>query len=83
MTKLLQDVIERVRQWPEERQDQAALVLLDLEAQQANRYRLTPAQVREVERIQRQVRDGSAEFASDEQMIAFWKNAAYEAALYR
>jgi len=73
MTKLLQDVIERVRQWPEERQDQAALVLLDLEAQQANRYRLTPAQVREVERIQRQVRDGSAEFASDEQMTAFWK----------
>ncbi len=73
MTKLLQDVIERVRQWPEERQDQAALVLLDLEAQQANRYRLTPAQVREVERIQQQVHDGSAEFVSDEQMAAFWK----------
>ena len=73
MTKLLQDVIERVRQWPEERQDQAALVLLDLEAQQANRYRLTPAQVSEVERIQQQVRDGSAEFATDEQMTAFWK----------
>ncbi len=73
MNKLLQDVIERVRQWPEERQDQAALVLLDLEAQQANRYRLTPAQVSEVERIQQQVRDGSAEFATDEQMTAFWK----------
>ena len=62
-----------MRQWPEERQDQAALVLLDLEAQQANRYRLTPAQVSEVERIQQQVRDGSAEFATDEQMTAFWK----------
>ncbi|HLA20610.1 MAG TPA: hypothetical protein VJZ74_04040 [Pseudolabrys sp.] len=73
MTKLFQDVIERVRQWPEDRQDQAALVLLDLEAQQANRYRLTPEQVREVERIQQQVRDGSAEFATDEQMAAFWK----------
>jgi hypothetical protein len=73
MTKLLQDVIDRVRQWPEERQDQAALVLLDLEAQQANRYRLTPEQVREVERIQQHVRDGSAEFATDEQMAAFWK----------
>ncbi len=73
MNKLLQDVIERVRQWPEERQDQAALVLLDLEAQQANRYRLTPAQVSEVERVQQQVRDGSAEFATDEQMTAFWK----------
>lgn len=73
MTKLLLDVIERVRQWPEERQEQAALVLLDLEAQQANRYRLTPAQVTEIERIQRQVRDGSADFATDEQMAAFWK----------
>jgi hypothetical protein len=37
MTELLQDVIERVRQWPEERQDQAALVLLDPEAQQSSR----------------------------------------------
>ncbi len=73
MTKLFQDVIDRVRQWPDERQDQAALVLLDLEAQQTNRYRLTPEQMREVERIQRKVRDGSATFATDEQMVAFWK----------
>jgi hypothetical protein len=34
MTKLLQDVIERVRQWSEDRQDDAARLLLDLEAQQ-------------------------------------------------
>ncbi|MDP2297223.1 MAG: hypothetical protein Q8M24_17400 [Pseudolabrys sp.] len=73
MTKMLRDVIERVRQWPEERQDQAAQVLLDLEAQQANRYRLTTEQIAEVERIQRQVRDGTAAFASDEQMATFWK----------
>lgn len=73
MTKMLRDVIERMRQWPEERQDQAAQVLLDLEAQQANRYRLTAEQVAEVERIQHQVRDGTVAFASDEQMAAFWK----------
>jgi hypothetical protein len=73
MTKMLRDVIERVRQWPDERQDQAALVLLDLEAQQANRYRLTGDQIAEVERIQRQVRDGAAAFATDEQLAAFWK----------
>jgi len=73
MTKMLRDVIERVRQWPDERQDQAALVLLDLEAQQANQYRLTGDQIAEVERIQRQVRDGTAEFATDEQLAAFWK----------
>jgi hypothetical protein len=73
MTKLLQDIIERVWQWPEANQDQAALILLDLEAQQTSRYRLAPEQVREVERTQQQVRDGSAEFATDEQVAAFWK----------
>ncbi|HEX5507704.1 MAG TPA: hypothetical protein VFX37_04295 [Pseudolabrys sp.] len=73
MTKLLRDVIERVRQWPEERQDEAAHVLLDLEAQQANRVRLSAEQVREVERIHRSVREGAATFATDEQMAAFWK----------
>jgi hypothetical protein len=49
------------------------LVLLDLEAQQASSNRLTPEQIKEVERIQQKVRDGSAEFATDEQMAAFWK----------
>ncbi|HET7850024.1 MAG TPA: hypothetical protein VFL51_13270 [Pseudolabrys sp.] len=73
MTKLLQDVIERMRHWPEERQDEAAHVLLDLEAQQASRVRLSAEQVREVERIQRSVREGAAVFATDEQMAAFWK----------
>jgi len=73
MTKRLQDVIERVRQWPDERQDEAAELLLDLEAQQTSRYRLTPEQVREVQRIQKKVRDGTATFATDEQMAAFWK----------
>ena len=73
MTKLLRDVIDRVQKWPDDRQDQAALVLLDLEAQQASRNRLTPEQIKEVERIQRNVRDGSAAFATDEQMTAFWK----------
>ena len=74
MTKRLQDVIERVRQWPDDRQDQAAELLLDLEAQQTSRYRLTPEQVREVEQTLQEVRNGTAEFATDEEMEAFWKN---------
>ncbi len=73
MTKMLRDVIERVRQWPEERQDMAAQVFLDLESQQANRHRLSAEQIAEVQRIRQQVRDGAAVFASDEQMAAFWK----------
>jgi hypothetical protein len=73
MTKLLQDVIERVRKWPEDRQDDAARLLLDLEAQQNNAYRLTPAQIEEVIKIRSELREGSAQFASDEEMAALWK----------
>jgi hypothetical protein len=73
MTKLLQDVIERVRKWPANRQDDAARLLLDLEAQQNNAYRLTPAQIDEVIKIRGELREESAQFASDEEMAALWK----------
>ena len=73
MTKLLQDVIERVRKWPEDRQDDAARLLLDLEAQQNNAYRLTPAQIEEVAKIRKELRDGSMQFATDEEMAVLWK----------
>jgi hypothetical protein len=83
MSKLLQDVIDRVQRWPEDRQDDAARVLLDFETQQTSTYRLRPEQVREVECIQKQVRDGTARFATDEQMESSGRNAAYEAAVHR
>jgi hypothetical protein len=74
MTKLLQDVIERVRQWPDERQDEAAEVLLEFEAQRVSRTRLNPDQLREVGRIRQNVIDGTAEFASDDEVAAFWRS---------
>jgi hypothetical protein len=43
-------VLERVRSWPEERQEEAAHVLLEMEAQDASLYRLTDEQLAEVER---------------------------------
>ena len=61
MTKLLQDVIERVRQWPDERQDEAAEVLLELEVQRASRVRVSPDQLREVGRIRQRVIYGIAD----------------------
>jgi hypothetical protein len=76
MTRLLQDVIDRVRNWPAERQEDAARLLLDLEAQQNNTYRLTPEQVREVKDIQKQLRDGAMPFATDEEMAALWKKCS-------
>lgn len=73
-TKELDDLMERVRQWPRQRQEDAAEVLLEMERQDASRYRLTDAQAQEVARIQRDVREGKATFATDEQMTALWKS---------
>lgn len=70
----LEDLMERVRHWPKERQEDAAEILLEMERQDASRYRLTDAQAKEVARIQRDVRDGRATFATDEQMAALWKS---------
>ena len=58
--KDLEELMERVRHWPKERQEDAAEVLLEMERQDASRYRLTDAQAKEVARIQRDVRDGRA-----------------------
>lgn len=72
--KDLEDLMERVRHWPKERQEDAAEILLEMERQDASRYRLTDAQAREVARIQRDVRDGRGTFATDEQMEMLWKS---------
>ncbi|MFG3596457.1 hypothetical protein [Bradyrhizobium sp. RDI18] len=66
--------MERVRHWPKERQEDAAEVLLEMERQDASRYRLTDAQAEEVARIQRDIREGRGKLATDEQMAALWKS---------
>jgi uncharacterized protein YigA (DUF484 family) len=71
--KDLEDLMERVRHWPKDRQEDAAEILLEMERQDASRHRLTDAQASEVARIQRSIRDGTATFATDEQMAALWK----------
>lgn len=43
-------VLERVRSWPEARQEEAAHVLLEMEAQDASPYRLTDEQLADVRR---------------------------------
>lgn len=73
-TEDLKELMERFRHWPKERQEDAAEILLEMERQDASRLRLTDAQAREVARIQRDIRDGKATFATDEQMAALWKS---------
>jgi len=72
--KDLEDLMERVRHWPERRQEDAAEVLREMERQDSSGYRLTDAQAQEVARIQRDIRDGKGKFATDEQMAALWKS---------
>lgn len=68
--KDLEELIERVRHWPKERQQDAAEVLLEMERQDASGY----AQAREVVRIQQSIREGRGTLATDEQMAALWKS---------
>ena len=72
--KDLETVLERVRRWPRERQEDAAEVLLEIERQDTSRYRLTDEQAKEVAHIQRGVREGRGTFATDDQMAALWKS---------
>jgi hypothetical protein len=55
MTTKLKDVIERVQNWPEERQEDAAKVLLEMEAQDTSSYQLTDEQLAEVRRRRAEV----------------------------
>jgi hypothetical protein len=72
--KNLEQLMERVRHWPKARQEDAAEVLLEMERQDTSGYRLTDAQIQEVTRIQLEISEGRATFATDEQMAALWKS---------
>jgi DNA-binding PadR family transcriptional regulator len=72
--KNLEEVLERMRHWPKERQEAAAEILLEMERQDASGYRLTDAQAEEVARIRREISEGRGRFATDEQMAALWKS---------
>jgi len=49
-TKALKEAIEHTERWPQERQDDAARMLLEMEAQDASGYRLTDEQAAEIKR---------------------------------
>ena len=44
------EVLQRVHTWPDERQEEAAQMLLEMEAHDANPYQLTDQQLAEVRR---------------------------------
>jgi hypothetical protein len=51
MTKnLVSEVLERVRAWPQQRQEEAARILIEMETHDASPYRLSDEQLGEVRR---------------------------------
>jgi predicted transcriptional regulator len=69
MTKAEIDaVLDRVRTWPLERQEDAMRMLLAMEEQDAAVYELSPEELTDIEESLREVERG--EFATDEEVAA-------------
>jgi hypothetical protein len=69
----LKEILDRVLTWPPERQEAAVRVLSEMERQDANRYRLTADQAKEVERRRADFAAGRERYATDEEIAALWK----------
>ncbi len=72
--RTLRELLGRVETWPEERQQDAVQVLLEIERQDEAAIRLTAEQVGEVRRIRHAIRDGRGVFATDQEMAELWKS---------
>ena len=74
MTKLeIDEVLDRLKTWPPERQEEAIRVLLEMEAEATGVYQLSPEELADVEEGLREIERG--EVASDEQVAATFARA--------
>jgi predicted transcriptional regulator len=69
----IDEVLDRVKTWPAERQEQAIRVLLEMEAEATGVYQLSPEELADVEEGLREIERG--EVASDEQVAAMFARA--------
>jgi hypothetical protein len=75
MTKLLEEAIAKVRELSDEQQDEAADALFAHLSGHYHKLRLTPEQVSEVKRIQRDLREGKTRLATEEEVAALRKKS--------
>jgi DNA-binding transcriptional MerR regulator len=74
MTKeQVKEILDRVLEWPAQRQEDAARMLSEMERQDESRSRLTDDQVAEVERRRAAFKQGEERYATDEELAAFWQ----------
>jgi hypothetical protein len=71
MTKLLEQGIEAVRALPDDRQDMAGMVLLEIARDRSPEYSLTPEQIEDVKAALDEMERG--EFATDEEIEEVWR----------
>lgn len=70
-SKEITAILERVRTWPQERQEDLARIVLEIEDQEARSCGLSEEQIEEVRRIRREIRSGKV--VTDEEMAQLWK----------
>jgi len=70
MTKLLSEMFEKVKHWPAARQEDAALMLQEMERQGTEIYNLSDEERRMIDEALKEVERG--EFVSEEEMEKFW-----------
>jgi predicted transcriptional regulator len=74
MTKAqIDEVLDRVRTWPPERQEDAIRVLLEMEAEGAGVYQLSAEELADIEEGLREIERG--EVASDPEVAAMFARA--------
>ena len=74
MTKeQVKEILDRVLEWPAQRQEDAARMLREMERQDESRSRLTDDQVAEVERRRAAFEQGEERYATDEELAALWQ----------
>jgi hypothetical protein len=71
MTKLLEQGIEAVRALPDDRQDMAGRILLEIAGDRSPEYSLTPEQIEDVKAALDEMERG--EFATDEEIEEVWR----------
>ena len=74
MTKAeIEAVLERVRTWPAEKQEDAVRVLLEIEAEGSGFYELSEEELADIEEGLKEIERG--EVATDEQVAAMFNRA--------
>ncbi len=69
----VKEILDRVLEWPAQRQEDAARMLQEMEWQDTRRGSLTDDQVEEVERRRAAFKAGEERYATDEEVAALWQ----------